>query len=201
MEAIMDTTENSTTQDIPARFAYLVETCDGGPTFKAELKELASDVKSALTNDAKKCPQDLIEEIKDRLRWAIGGIMTAEVDESVENHVVEALAGVEDHLRKAKKLSEKLWRRMPRPNKPRDLTNCNEREDEKRDLVRRLIPLSHDDFNEVMFCGMFISSADDQTEGLRLLEKYPLSYVHHFLSVQKDQAKASEAAAAVPATD
>jgi hypothetical protein len=44
-------TENiSTTQDIHARIAHLLETCDGGPTFKTELKELASDVKAALTN-------------------------------------------------------------------------------------------------------------------------------------------------------
>jgi hypothetical protein len=47
----MTTTQNDTIEGIQARADYLVETCDGGPTFKAELKELASDVKAALTNE------------------------------------------------------------------------------------------------------------------------------------------------------
>ena len=84
------------------------------------------------------------------------------------------------------------------------MSNCDDRENEKRDLVPRLLPLSHDDFNDVMFCGMLISSADDWDEALRLLDKYPLSYVHRFLSVQKDQAKArsdAEKPAATPDDD
>jgi hypothetical protein len=196
MEAIMDTENLSTTR---TKIADAINSAVA--MTEAETEQAVDAVLGAMIADTrpvakpKKSLQDLIEEIQDRLGWAIGGIMTAEVDEGVGHHVAEALAGVEAHLRKAKKLAVKLDRGLPWPDKPRDLTDSHQREHEKRDLVRRLLPLSHNDFNDVMFCGMSILTAADRNEALRLLDKYPLSYVHHFLSVQKDQEKASEAAA------
>jgi hypothetical protein len=174
---IMDTTENSTTRDTGGKHDD-----ETGPAAEPEMSA-----------------NDFWQEVDDRLRFSIGSLVTASADDSIEGFLADTLNGVEVHLRQARENLDSLWKAMRRRGSqvaPRDLANCNQREDEKRELVRRLIPLSHDDFNEVMMCGMFISSADDQTEGLRLLEKYPLSYVHHFLSVQKDEAKASEAVAA-----
>jgi hypothetical protein len=61
----MTTTQNDTIEGIQARADHLVETCDGGPTFKAELQELANDVKSALTNDDKATKlEDKLEEVR-----------------------------------------------------------------------------------------------------------------------------------------
>jgi hypothetical protein len=173
----MDSTKNSTNQDRDTGGKHDDET---GPAAEPEPNLY-----------------DLLEDLDNRIRWARATVGLIASDEQTEAAIGNAADAADSHLAEARELVDQLqkWRLQNKPTKPRDLSDGYQREEEKRELVRRLIPLSHDDFNEVMMCGMFISTAADRNEALHLLDKYPLSYVHHFLSVQKDQAKASEAAA------
>jgi paraquat-inducible protein B len=146
---------------------------------------------------------DFWQEVDDRLRFSIGALVTASADDSIENFLADTLNGVEVHLRQARENLDSLWKAMRRRGSqvaPRDLANGYQREDEKRELVRRLLPLSHDDMNDVMMISMMLSQAEpkERDEDLKLMAQYPLRHVLHFQGI-RDKVKASESA--VPATD
>lgn len=178
------------------------------PAYDDEKPEAATGIADSLATDEDEDedqPEPLelhviSDRLQDRIRWAHGvlDMVICEPDNNIAQPIADAASGAAHYLREALECVRSLdrWRWEHNPVEARDLTNANQREDEKRDLVRQLLPLSHDDANEVMMTHMAIAQLDDRDEGLRLLEKYPLSYVHRFLYMQKQESKRENAQSA-----
>ena len=131
------------------------------------------------------------DRLDQRLCWARSVIQLILDSNEAERTLANAAESIDAHLREAVDAVCSLdrWRHDHAPTRARNLSDPNQREDEKRDIVRRLLQLKHEDTVEVTMCHIMIEQMEDRAEGLRLLDSYPLAYVHRFLSVQKDESE------------